>query len=51
MLVYGEVVKWVDTGNIVDRACLDFSWAFDLVSNDILLEKLSLLGFDWYVLG
>lgn len=39
------VCKEMDAGRQVDAAYFDFRKAFDLVDNDILLEKLALLGF------
>jgi hypothetical protein len=35
----------LDHGYQVDAACFDFKKAFDLVDNDILLQKLALVGF------
>jgi hypothetical protein len=39
------VCKEMDAGHQVDAAYFDFRKAFDLVDNDILLEKLALAGF------
>ena len=46
LLVYDEISKWVDDGNVVDLVLFDFSKAFDTVSHPILLAKLSSLGID-----
>ena len=50
LLVYDRVSQLVDAGEIVDMAYLDFSKAFDLVSHQLLMDKLSLLGFDRCIL-
>ena len=50
LLIYDRVSKLVDTGKIVDVAYLDYSKAFDLVSHQLLIDKLSLLGFDRHIL-
>ena len=41
----------MDRGLVVDVVYLDFSKAFDVVSHQVLLEKLCSLGFDGLVLG
>ena len=51
LLVYSEVAKWVDEGEVVDIAYLDFSKAFDVVSHLLLLDKVQLLGFDPIVIS
>ena len=49
--VYNEVAKWVDEGKVVNMAYLDFSKAFDVVSQLLLLDKLQLLGYDPIVIS
>ena len=51
LLIYNRVSQLVDAGKIVDVAYLDYSKAFDLVSHQLLIDKLSLLGFDRHILG
>ena len=47
---YDGIASWVDGGRAVDVIYLDFSKAFDTVSNDILLTKLRKCGIDeWTV--
>ena len=46
LIFYGNIVKWVDKGLIVDVIFMDFSKAFDRVSHSLLISKLRLLGFD-----
>jgi len=43
---YDGIIGWVDEGRAVDVVCLDFSKAFDTVSNNILLVKLRKCGLD-----
>uniref|UniRef100_A0A493TWI3 Reverse transcriptase domain-containing protein n=1 Tax=Anas platyrhynchos platyrhynchos TaxID=8840 RepID=A0A493TWI3_ANAPP len=47
---YDKVTNWVDEEKAVDVVYLDFSKAFDTVSNRILLKKLAALGLDWRTL-
>jgi len=47
---YHDITSWVDEGKAVDVVCLDFSKAFNTVSNNILLGKLRKCGLDeWTV--
>ena len=45
LLVYDDVSRATDEGQISDVVLFDFSKAFDVVSHDVLLEKLRCLGF------
>ena len=51
LLMYGEVVAKVDSGEVVDVIYLDLSKAFDVVNHDVMIEKLMLLGFCPKILG
>ena len=47
---YGDMTGWVDEGRAVNVVYLDFSKAFNTVSDDILLGKLRNCGLDeWSV--
>ena len=46
LIMYDQVIKETVRGNSVEVVYLDFSKAFDLVSHEILVEKIRLLGFD-----
>ena len=48
-LIFCDVAKWVDEGEVVDIAYLDFSKAFHLVCYEILLEKSVALGLYSYL--
>ncbi|KAF7250227.1 Retrovirus-related Pol polyprotein from type-1 retrotransposable element R2 [Varanus komodoensis] len=43
---YDKVSRWLDGGDAVDVAYLDFSKAFDKVPHDILVKKLRSFGID-----
>ena len=43
--MYGEVVAKVDSGKAVDVIYLDLSKAFDVVSHEVMIETLMMLGF------
>ena len=51
LLVYEDVTMWLDSGCCVDMVLFDFSKAFDVVSHEVLLDKLSLLGISGRLLG
>ena len=51
LLMYGEVVNRVDSGEVVDVVYLDFSKAFDVVNHEVMIEKLALLGFSPQILS
>lgn len=44
LLVYNDVASWFELGYCVDIVLFDFSKAFDVVSHDVLIKKLRLLG-------
>ena len=46
LLVYSEIDKYADEGEVVDMAFLNISRAFDGVTHPLLLHKLQLFGFD-----
>ena len=45
LLTYSKIVAEVDDGQVVDAVYLDYSKAFDVLSHNILLEKLTSIGF------
>ena len=42
--MYNDVTDWLDSHYAVDVVLFDFSKAFDVVSHDVLVTKLSVLG-------
>ena len=50
LLMYGEIIERVDTGEVVDVVYLDLSKAFDVVHHELMIEKLMSLGFSPKVL-
>lgn len=44
LMTYEDVTQSLDAGNTVDLILFDYSKAFDVISHELLLEKLSLLG-------
>ena len=50
IIFYDWVTRLVDKGKTVDVVYLDFSKAFVMVSQIILLGKLAVLGLDRYIL-
>lgn len=43
---YDVIIGWVDWGRAVDVFYLDFRKAFDIVSHNIIIEKLRKYGID-----
>lgn len=50
LLVYSEVSKWSDEGNVVDVVLFDYSKAFDVVCHELIIAKLQCLGIQGSVL-
>lgn len=51
-MMYGDVAAKVDDGIVVNVALMDYSKTFDMISHNILLQKVRTLGledalFDW----
>jgi RNA-binding protein YlmH len=51
LLVYSEVAEMVDEGIVVYMALVDISKSFDVVSHNILLEKLRSIGVSEVLMG
>ena len=50
LLVYSEVSKWTDEGQVVDVVLFDYSKAFDVVCHELIIAKLRCLGIQGNVL-
>ncbi|KAK3879851.1 hypothetical protein Pcinc_015615 [Petrolisthes cinctipes] len=44
LLVYDDVISWLDSGYVVDVVLFDFSKAFDVVCHTILIDNLRHIG-------
>lgn len=45
-MMYGDVAAKVDDGIVVNVALMDYSKTFDMISHDILLQKVRTLGLE-----